>query len=330
MSRLIVGAIQTNSLSSATGSFITLNGFDFAFHDGILTPLNKTRIAYSYTGANQTFVVPSNVSYVYVKLWGAGGGAGRAGGWTYGAEGGGGGHTRGLFPVTGGNTLTIVIGRGGTLVNGTTQSYGGGGVNATAVNNTYAGHGGGYCGVFSSTPSQASAIAIAGGGGGGGSSRAWFGNVGGAGGGLSGQRGSSPYDAKTAAAGNGGSQSAGGTGGSPYTNNGFTGSALQGGAGAAESYGGGGGGGYFGGGGGAYSESNTMAGGGGGSGYINPNGLLAGTYAGNYRNPAYSWDPDLIRTSTDIELPGFGGQNTQNNQSAGAQSGGHSYAVIYY
>jgi hypothetical protein len=65
-------------------------------------------------------------------------------------------------------------------------------------------------------------------------------------------------------------------------------------------------------------------------GIVRSTGLLTGTYAGNYRNVAYSWDPDLLTTTTDIELPGFGGQNTQNNQTASVQSGGHAYAVIYY
>jgi hypothetical protein len=325
-----ISSISTSTVISSLYRFST-QGFDFELKDGILTPLNKTRYTYSYTGANQTFVVPAGVNWIFVKLWGGGGGAGRAGGWSYGADAGGGGHTRGLFAVTPGDTIIMVIGRGGTTVNGTTQSYGGGGTNGSGSDNSYAGHGGGYCGMFSSNSvSQATALAIAGGGGGGGSSRAWFGNYGGAGGGLIGQRGSSPYDAKYTAGGNPGTQSAGGAATSGYTNNSGAGSALLGGTGAGGSYGGGGGGGYFGGGGGAYSEQNTMGGGGGGSGFVKSTGLLTGTYTGNYRNVAYSWDPDLLTTTADIELPGFGGQNTQNNQPAGAPSGGHAYAVIYY
>jgi hypothetical protein len=329
---VVTGNVRATGIITASQYVFSTQGFNFELKDGILTPLNKTRVTFSYTGANQSLSIPASTSWVFVKLWGGGGGAGRAGGWSYGADGGGGGHTRGLFPVTAGSTLTIVVGRGGVTTNGITQSYGGGGTNNSNSDPTYGGHGGGYCGVFSASPvTQGNALAIAGGGGGGGSSRAWFGNIGGAGGGTVGQRGSSPYDGKFAGGGGGGSQSAGGGGGSaPPGTNGLSGSALQGGAPGVNSYGGGGGGGYFGGGGGAYSEPNSMAGAGGGSGYVNPNGLLTGTYTGNYRNVAYSWDPDLLTTGSDIELIGFGGQNTQNNQTAGSQSGGHAYAVIYY
>lgn len=327
-----VSATNVSASSSITASQYNFStqGFNFELKDAILTPTNKTKYTFAYTGANQTFTVPAGVNWIFVKLWGGGGGAGRAGGWSYGSDGGGGGHVRGLFPVTPASTLVFVVGRGGTVVNGTTQSYGGGGTNGNTTDLNYGGHGGGYCGVFVTSVSQANALAIAGGGGGGGSSRTWVGNIGGAGGGLIGQRGASPYDGKFTAGGNAGTQSAGGAATSGYTNNGSAGSALQGGSGATNTYGGGGGGGYFGGGGGAYSETNTMGGGGGGSGFVKSTGLLTGTYAGNYRNVAYSWDPDLLTTTTDIELPGYGGQNTQNNQSASAQSGGHAYAVIYY
>ncbi|MFN7677190.1 MAG: glycine-rich protein [Cyanobacteriota bacterium] len=315
----------------AAGYVFAMQGFEFELKDGNLTPINKTKTTYSYTGSNQTFVVPAGVTWIFVKLWGAGGGAGKAGGWSFGADGGGGGHTRGLFPVTPGDTLLLVVGRGGTTVNGTAQSYGGGGANGGTGDDRYGGQGGGYCGIFiNNSLSSATALAIAGGGGGGGSSRAWCGNVGGAGGGLVGQRGASPYDGKHGAAGAGGTQAAGGAGGSPFTRNGSNGGALQGGAGANPNYGGSGGGGYFGGGGGAYSEANTMGGGGGGSGFVAPSGTLTGTYVGNYRQAACAWDPDFPTSTTEIELPGFGGQNTQNNQANGAQSGGHAFAVVYY
>lgn len=321
----VTGAVRAPSYVFAT------QGFEFEWKDGNLTPLNKKRTVYAYTGTHQTFVVPAGVTWIFVKLWGAGGGAGKAGGWSYGADGGGGGHTRGLFPVTPGDTLILVIGRGGTTVNGPTQSYGGGGANGGTGDDRYGGQRGGYCGIFiNNSVTPATALAVAGGGGGGGSSRAWCGNVGGAGGGAVGRRGASPYDGKQGAGGAGGSQSAGGQGGSPFTTNGSNGAALQGGAGAKPNYGGGGGGGFFGGGGGAYSESNTMGGGGGGSGFVAAAGKLTGTYTGNDRQPACPADPDFPNSSTEIELPGYGGQNTQNNQAQGAQSGGHAFAVVYY
>jgi hypothetical protein len=63
---------------------------------------------------------------------------------------------------------------------------------------------------------------------------------------------------------------------------------------------------------------------------VKSTGLLLGTYTGNYRMVAIPQDPDLLTTTTDIELPGFGGHNHGNGLGAGVQSGGHAYAVIYY
>ena len=325
------------SLGTSTGRDQTyVNGFYMNQDGDVLTPTNKTRYVFTYTGADQTFVVPANVSWIYVKLWGAGGGAGRPGGWSYGADGGAGGHTRALIPVTPGATIYIKVGSGGTTVNGTTAQYGGGGVGSTNSDIQYAGQGGGFCGVFNGSVAFANALAIAGGGGGGGSSRAWNGNIGGAGGGITGMRGGSPYDGKFNSGGNPGTQNAGGAASSSSgnaSNPGGAGSALQGGVSAANAYGGGGGGGYYGGGGGAYGEANTMAGGGGGSGYVITTAVLGYTYAGAYRQPPFSWDPDLMvgYTGASIaEMPAYGGLNMQNQLGTGAQSGGHAVAVIYY
>jgi hypothetical protein len=317
-----------------------VQGFEFELKDGLLTPLNKRTEVVAYTGSDYLFLVPAGVTWIFVKLWGAGGGAGRkhtdkslnaafiATEWLWGADGGGGGHTRGLFPVTPGQRLLIKVGRGGTTTSDK-LAYGGGGINHSSAGSTYCGTGGGYCGIFEGSTDRDPALAIAGGGGGGGASRAWTGNVGGAGGGIEGQRGASPYDGKFASGGGGGKQAAGGAGGTGTTA-GFEGAALQGGKGASPHFGGGGGGGYFGGGGGGYSEFNTMGGGGGGSGFVSRKGLLAGTYTGQYRNPAYAWDPDLLVPTTAIELPGYGGVNQQSFVGAEVQSGGHALAVLYF
>ena len=322
------------SIGNSTGRDQTYaNGFYFNQDGDVLTPTNKTRYVFNYTGSDQSFTVPANVTWIYVKLWGAGGGAGRAGGWNYGADGGSGGFTRGLIPVTPGATVYVKIGSGGTTVNGTTSQYGGGGVASNNSDITYGGQGGGFCGLFNSSIAFANALAIAGGGGGGGSSRAWNGNIGGAGGGIAGMRGNSPYDGKWGMSGGPGTQNAGGGGGSGASNNGGSGSALQGGVSAANTYGGGGGGGYYGGGGGAYSESNTMGGGGGGSGYVIATAVLGYTYAGAYRQPPFYWDPDLMTGYTGAsiaDMPGYGGLNMQNQLGSGTLSGGHALAVIYY
>ena len=106
------------SLGTSTGRDQTyVNGFYMNQDGDVLTPTNKTRYVFTYTGGDQSFTVPANVTWIYVKLWGAGGGAGRQGGWVYGADGGGGGHTRGLIPVTPGATIYVVVGSGGYTCN---------------------------------------------------------------------------------------------------------------------------------------------------------------------------------------------------------------------
>lgn len=311
----------TSSLafSATTKRILTqyTSSWSFDTEGDIVAPIGKTRIVFDSTGADQTFIVPAGVFHIYVKVWGAGGGAGRAGSWTYGSNGGGGGHTRGLVPVTPGESLTVKVGAGGKLaVNAT--SYGGGAGGDTAAT-IYGGQGGGGSFLFrSSTP-----LLIAGGGGGGGSSRAWFGNCGGAGGGTLGQKGESPYDAKAAYGGTGGSQTAGGT-----ATGGNSGTLYVG--GTSQTYAAGGGGGYYGGGGGGYSESNTMGGGGGGSGYVSSGLYMGGTFVGGFRVPALYWDADLSQAVSTNTSYAYGGQNTQNNQASNAFSGGNGYVVLYY
>ncbi len=355
----VAGSMAVSSFIRASIYRTSVLGYEFESDGIIMTPcqdMNYEKRIFGYTGENQTFKIEEGIAYVFVKLWGAGGGSGfGCGDWRHGAVGGGGGHTRGLFPVAPGDTFIVVVGRGGTASNGTTQSYGGGGTNGNDNNKdkTYSGHGGGYCGIFRNDVSQHNALAIAGGGGGGGPSRGGTGNVGGAGGGHAGEPGQSPYKNNLTTdqyrlGGGGGTQWGGGTA-STYVelSNGNRGGAtaggsLQGGRGATDCYGGGGGGGYFGGGGGSYSENNTMGGGGGGSGFILSNFPLSGTFAGLRKEPAFSGDPDIKSSlpaghtyprgatpPTSIGF-GYGGEiTTGTNPSPGSQSGGHALAVIY-
>lgn len=195
------------------------------------------------------------------------------------------------------------------------------------TDNRYAGSGGGYCGIFRSSVTQANALLIAGGGGGGGASRMNDGNWGGAGGGLSGQYGNSPFDAKPTYAGGPGTQSAGGT------SLGTAGSALTGGYCNTNTYGGGGGGGYYGGGGGSYSESNTMAGGGGGSGFVASSVLFGATFTGSINIPAMADDNDLAKTYDTYNgwnKYGWGGDIVVSTAQYTSTGGGGSYCVIYY
>lgn len=233
---------------------------------------NYTPFSFAYTGANQSFTVPTGVTSLSVRVWGAAGGGGN--GPT--VVGGAGGFVTGTLAVTSGQVLTVVVGQGGAQV-------------ATP---SKAGAGGGYSGVFLGAVSQANALVIAGGGGGGGFfTDGQGGSSGGNGGGDFGGDGAGSGSTSFAARGLGGSLQAGGVGGcstnAPNGQCGQNGSALKGGGGGVQdlsfnrtgaTFGGGGGvgastsfnsggggGGYFGGGGGA---NDTALGGGGGSGYV--------------------------------------------------------------
>jgi hypothetical protein len=230
----------------------------------------------SYNGSS--WVKSNDNTGIYVYLWGAGGGGGTPGGWSFGARGGGGGFAYGqLVDIAPGTSLILVVGGGGA-VNSTTNAFGGGGRASTnGSDNRYGSGGGGYTGLFLGSVTQANSILIAGGGGGGGSSRAGTGNQGGAGGGTRGQDGVSPYDSKPLYRGRSGTQySAGANASSDAVNTVGGQTALLGGAPIINAYGGAGGGGYWGGSAGGYSEPNTMGGGGGGSGFINPLYIIGG------------------------------------------------------
>src|SRR5262249_3353793 len=77
-------------------------------------------VDFSYTGSNQTFVVPDNVTSIFVKLWGAGGSGGSG-------TGGGGGFTSGNLAVTPGETLILIVGGGGLHNMNGFHAFGGGG-----------------------------------------------------------------------------------------------------------------------------------------------------------------------------------------------------------
>lgn len=222
--------------------------------------------AFSYTGNDQSWVVPENVTKIRIKVWGGGGGGGGQSGWSDGGRGGGGGYVSGIMDVTPGTAYTVVVGSNG-VPRSPTQTYGGGG---RAWNTWGPGSGGGLSGFFNggnsvfagATPQTGAfsrVLLVAGGGGGGGANRNPGSTNGGGGGGTSGSNGTSNYGGN---AGTGGSQSSAGS-------SNCTGSAgqLRGGD-TTSPYGGGGGGGYYGGGAGCYQEPLDMGGGGGGSGYV--------------------------------------------------------------
>ncbi len=302
------------SLTASTQYYVRVRAIDNAGNIGTSygTSANWTAVActagsqvFSYTGAGQTFAIPSNCSSITVKVWGAGGGGGAA------SVGGGGGFAQASLSVILGETLNVIVAGGGQGIN--LDQGGGGGGGASSVQR-------------STTP-----LIVAGAGGGGGGS--WLfsgGGNGGAGGGVSGASGST----STCAGGGAGTSGAAGTGGGaggvclPGGGAGSDASIGAGGDGLGnyadgDSYfvatggygfltnqangftaggrggfvfdnvvsGGGGGGGYYGGGGGAGNWSGVEGSGGGGGGASYTTGTSTDTTAGLGQNAAKTDDP---------------------------------------
>lgn len=207
---------------------------------------------FSFTGAAQSFTVPSCVNSIVVDVRGAQGGSG------YGPNTNYGGRVVCTLAVTPGEVLQINVGGQGGQSQG---GWNGGGAGDAA------GYGGGGASdIRRGGTSLNDRVVVAGGGGGGGF---WSGSevVGGKGGGLVGQAG---FRAPNSAGGDGGTQSGSGTGTCSSTNNpivsggfGFGGTTVGNNCGC-EGYGGGSG--WYGG-----AASGNCRGGGGGSSYTDPN-----------------------------------------------------------
>ena len=133
------------------------------FHTmAVKKPQLPTTYSFQYTGAIQKFIVPNRVTSIQVKAIGAKGGTGGGG-----QLGGAGANITSTINVTPGQVLYIVV--GGFPGQSATAKYGFAG-NGGIANSTsgYGAAGGGLSGVFNSiTPSNASALVVAGGGGGG-------------------------------------------------------------------------------------------------------------------------------------------------------------------
>jgi len=287
---------STSAVVSDTTSNFTLRASsttqtaDRAFS---ITQKAPVETVFSYTGAEQTFTVPSGLSSVTAYVFGAGGGGGTNGGWSTSYSGGGGGAAVGTVDTSSISSMIVIVGQGGkgndSNSNTTVRdAFGGGGGNNTTSDNQYSGGGAGLSGLFNGSYTHGNSLLIAGGGGGGGNTNGSSTCNGGAGGGTTGADGQSTSDSNQR--GRGGTQSAGGATGGQNSNAAATGSALQGGKDPNSNYGGGGGGGYYGGGAGAYyGPSSTMGGGGGGSGYQHPTLISSGTlYQGSGTTPGNS------------------------------------------
>jgi hypothetical protein len=225
----------------------------------------QTRI-FNYTGALQDFLVPATTSSITVYMWGAGGG----GYFPTQSYGGAGCYLTGTLPVTGGETLRVLVGQAGTIqfpaqTGVATRFGGGGGIISTGGNGNaqFNGSGGGRSAIQRSSVDIVSA-----GAGGGCGTQAGGGNGHNGGTGSWTGTGGNGADDKF---GLGGTQTAGGA----SQGNGLGGTALVG--GRADPWGGGGGGGFFGG--GAGSDNGSFgSGGGGGSSYT---GLLSNASGSN-------------------------------------------------
>ena len=270
------------------------------------------------SGTFATFTVPSGVTSLDAKLWGAGGPK-------FSAPGGGGGFTEGAIGVTGGQVLEIVVGERGAQASGdngtgsgpqTGEALGGGGGASISVplGNLGSG-GGGLSGIFTNcegfpalkgnAPKAPQVFLVAGGGGGAGHSGT---PQAGAGGGTSGQDGTSGPNGQ---GGEGGSQTAGGAsyapGATPGNAAGFlegadtgtnprpTAPAVSNGAGGSGYYGGGSGGPQ------SYGEY-TGPGGGGASYFGHPQITSGATEGGNYVEGGGVCDPQYVACTNEGAL----------------------------
>lgn len=291
----------------------------------------------SFGSGTGGYVVPAGVTSVTVKVWGAGGGGGAGVSSSgVGGAGGGGGYAKSVLTVTPGETLTVVVGSGGTKAGGNRRGGDGGGYSAVLRSGTYllqAGGGGGGGGAEGTSSGDGGA------GGAGGGANGVNGTVGEASGGGGGARGTNGGGGAggtaglNGAAGAAGIANAGGDGGgstgtcnaSVAGNTGGAGGFGGGGAGGDDTSscegGGGGGGGRYGGGGGGSVNSNNRGAGGGGGGSSLATGTSQVETAGSGTTPGNNGD-------TDRGSAGDGG--TGGTNSGNAASGNSGKVVISY
>ncbi|MFQ5470678.1 MAG: glycine-rich protein [Gammaproteobacteria bacterium] len=272
-----------------------VDGFGNISSEGIVEvagmTLQQNQQVFSYTGSQQTWIVPAGVTSVNIQAEGAA---------SYKpatpAEISEGGDSKATFSVTTGEMLYVYVGgKGVKASDAPSGNYGGGGFNGggqggkectsgSLATNGYGG--GGASDVRQGGNALANRLIVAGGGGGG----SWN-YAGGSGGGTSGNAGNNCWGDGSNCGGAGGgegTQSAGGTKQGSGSTNGSLGQGGQGGyLNGQNRCGGGGGGGYYGGGGGGYGTTKSARGGGGGSGYVAPSGtnsLMAATNGRGYAN----------------------------------------------
>lgn len=160
--------------SAATGGIYTSSTSAGEGHPGQISIVdsNGLKTAYGYTGYDQTYTVPTGVTSITVKIWGAGGGAAQYNSTYPTSSGGAGGFVSGTITVQPSQILTLIVGQGGmsgttfaSNIPSTSYNYGGGSYPYTvSQSSSYGGAGGGR----SEIQLNGQIIATAGGGGGGG------------------------------------------------------------------------------------------------------------------------------------------------------------------
>ncbi|HVA98882.1 MAG TPA: PKD domain-containing protein, partial [Bacteroidia bacterium] len=219
----------------------------------------QVTVQYTYTGSVQSFTVPTCVTSIIVKAWGAGGSGGGTDNFP-GAVGGAGAFVQSTFAVTAGQTFTIVVGGGAgpgqgclSCAPGGTSGWGNGVIDGGTGGNAGCsgcsgggGGGGGGTGLYNGATPW---LVVGGGGGGSGGGQFSSGAVGGAGGvngGTVAGSCASPGIAGASATGiggiglNKGGGDGGGGGGGGGGNNGGTGGGVAGGCDCGACGGGGG------------------------------------------------------------------------------------------
>lgn len=147
-----------NSFTTGTSTFATSSINIGAFP---AYQIGKNIKIFSSTGTT-TFNVPSGVTKLSVRVWGAGGGGGTSSGSSGGAAAGGGGqggYTEAIVDVTGSSTIQVFVGTHGIAGTGATTNGTAGGWSTFGTNGSYlyaTGGSGGFSrnggGVASSTP----------------------------------------------------------------------------------------------------------------------------------------------------------------------------------
>jgi hypothetical protein len=170
------GSFTESGASSGDAYSLYVERTDVSSSDNVTinVPSSTTPNTFGYTGAIQSYTVPSDVTNIRIKCWGAAGGNSS----NY-QNGGVGGYAQGDVEVTPGETLYVAVGQGGIGGTTTIPSASGSGAGMTGV-----------LSVWNTSDVDAThdgSIVIAGGGGGGGDNAQYGGNGGGDSGGNSSQ-----------------------------------------------------------------------------------------------------------------------------------------------